>query len=200
MTRHNRNGVPRALTIVVVVAGTTLLAACGSSSPKSSSVASANARSGAASGAFGANRAAITACLKKQGITLPTPPAGGLRPGQGRGGFGLFGGGRGAAGPTGARGRFAKIRAALAKCGISLPRRTTGARNSPQFRQAVNNFVACVRRNGYSLPAPNFSGNGPVFSASQVKRNDPRFRAAASKCQSLLQFGRRRGGASVTAQ
>ncbi len=40
------------------------------------------------------------------------------------------------------------------------------------------------------MPAPNLSGSGPVFDASKVNRNDPKFQKAAQKCQSLLRFGR----------
>jgi len=43
-----------------------------------------------------------------------------------------------------------------------------------------------MRKNGYNLPAPNLSGNGPVFNPAQVNRNDPKFVAAAQKCRSLL--------------
>jgi len=34
---------------------------------------------------------------------------------------------------------------------------------------AQTNLQSAVRRNGYNLPAPNFSGTGPVFKATQVK-------------------------------
>jgi hypothetical protein len=48
--------------------------------------------------------------------------------------------------------------------------------------------VACVRRNGFALPNPNLSGNGPVFSSSQVSPTNPKFLAASRPCASLLQF------------
>lgn len=61
---------------------------------------------------------------------------------------------------------------------------------SGAFRAALTRYVACVRRNGFDLPAPNTSGSGPVFDPSSVNRNDPRFRAASAKCQQLLAAAR----------
>jgi hypothetical protein len=44
--------------------------------------------------------------------------------------------------------------------------------------------VACVKQHGYNLPAPNFSGKGPVFPASISK--NAKFQAAAKSCQADL--------------
>ena|SRR5947209_6173730 len=112
------------------------------------------------------------------GLNLPQRPLG-----RGRGGPGLFGGGGG-----GGRFQNPQFRAALRKCGINPP---AGRRfNGSMYRQTITKFAACVRQNGYNLPAPNFSGKGPVFDPSKVNRNDPKFMAAARKCQGLLRFRR----------
>jgi hypothetical protein len=179
----------RAALAALLILATTALAACGGSS-------SAGTTTAAASG-FGQRRAEIAACLQKYGVTLPQRPqgaTGGPRPGGG-----LFGGGAGGAtggtGGSGFRGFLGnpQIRADLAKCGINLPQRGAfgGAARfqNPQFQQSVEKFVSCVRANGYNLPNPNFSGSGPVFSASQVNRSDPKFQAATAKCQQYLRFG-----------
>lgn len=191
----------RSLTVAAAacaLAAVLALSACGgssSSSKKQSSTASSTAP--ATQGSFGARRAAIAACLGKQGIKLPPRPPGppgapgaGSGPGRPGGpGRGLFGGGGPGGGPGGTRaGRSPKIRAALQKCGLSFGRGRF-ARNSPAFRQAVTNYVECVRKHGFKLPAPNFSGHGAVFKASQVNRNDPKFVAASSQCRGLLRFG-----------
>ncbi len=54
------------------------------------------------------------------------------------------------------------------------------------MRKQISQYVACVRQNGYDLPSPNTSGNGPVFDSSKVNQNDPKFKAASAKCQNLL--------------
>jgi hypothetical protein len=165
------------LSALIAIAATVAVAGCGGGSSSSGTNASA---SNAAANAGGGRRAAIAACLKKQGLSVPQRPRG-----QGRGGPGLFGGG---AGGGGGRFQSSQFRAALRKCGINPPagRRFNGA----MYRQAITKFAACVRRNGYNLPAPNFSGKGPVFDPSKVNRNDPKFIAAARKCQGLLRFRR----------
>jgi hypothetical protein len=51
-------------------------------------------------------------------------------------------------------------------------------------------------KNGYALPKPNFSGKGPVFSSSQVNRNDPKFKTASAKCAPLLNTGQTTTGSA----
>lgn len=132
----------------------------------------------------------MAACLKKQGLSLPQRPSGAP---PGGGGGGLFGGGGGGANNP----NRAKIQAALAKCGLSFGNRRRFNASNPAYKAALTKFVACVRQNGYNLPNPNTSGNGPVFDPTKVNRNDPKFLAAATKCQSLLPFGRGRPGAGA---
>ena len=66
-----------------------------------------------------------------------------------------------------------KFRAALQACGGG---RFTQRRFTPNTA-AVAKFTACVKQHGYNLPAPNFSGKGPIFPAT-IARNK-KFQAAA---------------------
>ena len=72
------------------------------------------------------------------------------------------------------------MRAALQACGGGrFPQR----RFTPN-KAAVTKFVACVNTHGYKLPAPNFSGKGPIFPAT-IERNK-KFQTAARACASDL--------------
>ncbi len=91
----------------------------------------------------------------------------------------------------------AKFRAAMRKCGINFRGGRERFFSSPAGKRALNSFVDCVRKNGYNLPAPNTSGNGPVFDPSKINRNDPKLIVGAAKCRHLLprpRFGPGRGG------
>jgi hypothetical protein len=121
-------------------------------------------------------------CLQKNGITLPkrTPGSGSA---GGRGAF-LRGGTGGAQLPKGVT--RAQYEAALKKCG-GRPF-TGGGRqiNSPVFRQALTKYAACLRQNGVNLPAPDTSGNGPIFDTKGINTSSPQFRAASMKCRGAL--------------
>jgi hypothetical protein len=181
------------LTVVVLAVGG-LIAGCGSSSSSSKSTTSATASAAAggagAAGAAGAaggapnaaRRAALAACLKQHGVTLPARPpgaGGGQPPGSGtgttpRGGF--FGGGGG---------RFAnnpKLRAAFQACGGRLG--FGGGQRFRLSRALITKYVTCVRQHGYNLPSPNLSGKGPVFPSNI--RGNTKFQAASRACQNLL--------------
>lgn len=58
---------------------------------------------------------------------------------------------------------------------------------SAQDRAEVTSFVACMRSDGVTLPAPNFSGNGSAFGTG-VNRTTAACRTAYAKCQGLLKF------------
>jgi hypothetical protein len=154
-----------------------LLAACGSSG------------GGSSDSSTDSQRADIQACLKKHGIVAPRqrPPQGG--PPQGgppQGGPPMSG--------LGGGGGNSKVRKALKDCGIDVPNGARrGPRNGAQFRQSIEAFVSCVRRNGFNLPDPDLSGKGPVFDPAKVNQNDPKFVAASRKCRSALG---QRGGQS----
>jgi hypothetical protein len=204
----------------VALAAGGVIAACGSASSSSSTSttttsASSSAAASSSSSSGTARRAALVACLKQHDVTLPARPPG--APG-GPGGSGGTGTGTTGTGTTGTTGtgttprRFffggggsgfaanPKVRAALQACGarFGFGRGGQGFR-SPAARQRVESYVACVRKNGYNLPNPNFSGNGPIFPANI--RSDKKFQAASAKCQNLLlpPRGSGSGGTSTTA-
>jgi hypothetical protein len=169
------------LSTAALAALAALLAACGSSS----SANAANTTSSASSaGANGANRTALTACLRKHGVSLPS---GGKAPGRGTPPAGGAGTGTTPAGgkpPTGAPGGGAvgpKLQAALKACGAKFPAR---GRSASFSHQAIQKYVTCVRQHGYNLPTPNYSGRGSVFPNSV--RSKPKFKTASRACQSLL--------------
>jgi hypothetical protein len=176
----------------------TALAGCGGSSSKTSSntgsggantSGGANASGGAngtsgPQGDFAARRAQLAACLKQQGVTLPPRPN---RPSNGPTGPGGFlGGGGGGGGRFGQFFSNPKLRAAAQKCGLRLGQ--GGGLRNPAFRAQIQRFVACVRQNGYPQ-IPNPSPTGPPFRPNQLNRGDPKFQAAAHKCQGLLPRG-----------
>jgi hypothetical protein len=122
--------------------------------------------------------------LAQNGINLPAPT-----PGQ-QGPLGLGGpAGAGRALPKGVT--RAQMQAALNKCGggrVFGPGGQTARRRfgSPIFRKALAAFAACMNSNGIKLPAPDTSGTGPVFSTKGVNTQSPQFKAASTKCQSVL--------------
>jgi hypothetical protein len=183
--------------MVVVLALGGLTAACGSSSGSSKSTSSSTTASGAAGGAGGANparRAALAACLKQHGVTLPARPpgaGGGPPPGSGGGSDGTGTNGTGTTprrGFFGGRGGFAnnpKLRAAFQACGARFGfGRGAGGFRGRLSRTAITRYVTCVRQHGYNLPTPNFSGKGPVFPSNI--RGNAKFQAASRACQNLL--------------
>ncbi len=58
--------------------------------------------------------------------------------------------------------------------------------NSPAYKAALTKFAACMRENGVNVPAPNTSGNGPIFNTKGIDTHSAQFKAAEKKCQSLL--------------
>jgi len=167
------------------------LAACGSSSSGAASTRAASTTASASGPAGRADFARLRSCLQQQGVTLPRPPAGARRPPAGGGaGFGFRRGGGFLSRLSSAE--RARLRAAMQRCGAPLGgfRRFGLDASNPAFRRALTAYVACVRRNGFDLPAPNTSGRGPVFDPSKVNRQDPRFQAASAKCQGLLAAAR----------
>ncbi|HEY2600474.1 MAG TPA: hypothetical protein VGI67_02885 [Thermoleophilaceae bacterium] len=199
----------RILLMLAVGALPLLVAACGSSSSASTGASASTSSTTTPNFRSAAGRAQLATCLKKQGVTLPQrrqggPPAGGAGGGGGNGGGGggfLFGGGNGGGNGNGRpSGNFrnSKLANALRKCGVTPGQGAGGGfragANGARFNQALTKFVACMKQNGYPLPKPNTSGKGPVFDASKVNRNDPKFKSAAQKCQSLLRLGPQPGG------
>jgi hypothetical protein len=210
-TRRRKPAAPAAF-ISVLLPASLGLAACGSSSGSSSGAnASASTASTATtattsttpSGAGGANSgrfAAVRACLQKNGITLPQRTPGQRRPPGAAGGF-LGGGAGGAGGPQLPKGvTRAQYEAALKKCGGGnfAGRGRGGTRfKNPAFQTALAKFASCLRENGVNVPAPNTSGNGPVFDTKGIDTSSAQFKAAEVKCRAVLTAAfRSRGGAA----
>jgi hypothetical protein len=202
-----RSAVAAAVPLLLAIV---LLAACGSSSTGSSSStgASASASTGSSTatsttgppkGAGGGRFAGLRTCLQKEGITLPK-----RTPGQGgAGGGGLLGGGGGGpALPAGVT--RAQFEAAIKKCGGTAGGGVGGGAarfSTPAAKAALVKFAACMRENGQNVPAPNTSGKGPVFNTNGLKTTSAAFKAAQTKCSSLLSgvLGRPNGGAPPAA-
>jgi hypothetical protein len=239
----------RAIAPLLLVSAAFGLTACGGDDAKTTTAASATGASGSASrGANGADRTALQACLKKQGVTLPERPAGG--PGNGYGGTPPTGtdgapptppegqdgtppaGGDGqSAPPAGGQGGAAgglpgsgraggarggrqlseadrkKLMAAMQKCGGQIGPGAAGGGGRGQrpdvddaaYRKSITAYVACVRKHGFDLPDPNFSGKGPIFDAKKVDQQDAIFQKASAACQSELRPDRGRSAPTTTA-
>ena len=77
------------------------------------------------------------------------------------------------------------MRAAFQACGARFGFGAGGRGFRGRISHAsINNFVKCVNQHGYKLPAPNFSGKGPIFPRN-IETN-AKFQAASRACQSLL--------------
>ncbi len=211
-----------ALFTVVALALGGLIAGCGSASSSSGSASATSTTASAAAGGTGPNssqRAALAACLKQHGVTLPARPpgapngppgSGGSSGGTGTGttGDGTTGTGTGTTGTgtTPRRGFFGrgggfandpKLRAAFQACGAKFGFRGGGQGFRGRLsRTAVTKYVTCVRQHGYNLPSPNFSGQGPIFPANI--RTNKKFQTASRACQSLLVPARPSGSGGGT--
>ncbi len=172
--------------LIAAAVAALLMSACGSSS--SSGAGTNSAKTTAQSGSASSRSAALRECLKKAGITLPSAPSGnpgsGAPPSGGAGGFKP---------PEGASG--AKFQEAIKKCGGGgFPAGGRGNVNSASAKAALTKYASCMRENGVNLPAPDTSGNGPVFSTKGLDTSSQAFKSAQKVCQSDLKgaFG---GGA-----
>jgi hypothetical protein len=134
-------------------------------------------------------------CLQKNGIALPE-----RTPGSGpRGGFSGVGAGGGPQLPKGVT--RAQYEAALKKCGGGHFFAGGGASRikNPVFDAALAKYGTCLRQNGINLPAPNTSGNGPIFNIKGINTSSPQFKAASVKCRgALIGAFRRPAGAPGT--
>ncbi len=180
-----------AAALFVAMLASVALAACGSSSKSSSSTSASSSTTatrppglkGTSSTNAAARFAAIRVCLSRNGVTLPPRP----KPGQRR-----------SPGSTGAipglhlpKGMTpAQYQAIVKKCGFRVSPKGFGGRGgfltSAAGKRALAQFVACMRENGVSVPAPNTSGSGPVFSSKGLDTSSPKFQAAETKCRGHL--------------
>lgn len=203
------------LLFITPVLAALALSACGSSGSGSTGT-QASASSGSSgstttpNGQRGFLSDEVRSCLKKQGVDLPDrpqggdgqppqgygPPAGGLPGGDGQPpqGSGPPADGGGPGGQTSDADRQ-KMQDALKACGVQMPDRADGQggegfqrpdTSSADYQKRVNAYVACVRQNGFDLPDPDFSGDGPIFDPDQVDQTDKTFQAASAKCQDEL--------------
>jgi len=209
--RHRPAGTATIGIVLVLVPASLGLAACGGSSNTTATSANASAttpRSATGTGATGPGGArfkAMRECLQKNGVTLPQRPPGqrGGPPGGPSGPRGFFGGAGGANGPQPPNGvTRAQLQAAIKKCGggvgDQILRRGTRLKN-PAYLAALTKFATCMRENGVNVPAPNTSGNGPIFSTKGLNTASAQFRSAELKCRSDLTGPLQRGpGAGAT--
>jgi hypothetical protein len=169
MRRQN----PRLVAALVALLLASIAVGCGGGSSESSDSSDASAsgstsaRGGAVEGRQGPKgQAELRECLEEQGFDGEGGPPGGGPPG----------------------GNDPDFREALEKCGVDPSQRPggPGGRGGAPMRESIEGFVACVRENGYDLPDPNTTGDGPVFDPQQVDQNDPAFQEASKKCQDEL--------------
>jgi hypothetical protein len=137
-------------------------------------------------------------CLQKNGAPTPSgPPSGG----SGGPPSGPPTGQPGQAPPAGAQTfqrdpkQFAKMRQAFSKCGVQAPSGPPAGgapanTSDPAFQASVKAFAQCMSDNGYTMPAPDFSGKGPVFDDSKVNRSDPKFTKASTRGAAVEQLAR----------
>lgn len=193
--RVRSRSAPLGLILALAIAMALVVGGCGGSSSSSGSSSEETDASSTSAAGAGAQQPGgfelseeAQACLEESGVELPEVGQGGGPPAGAEGGEP----------PQGLGGDQAKLKQALQDCGVEIPAGqgpAGGAQtNSAGFRKAIKEYVACVRENGYDLPEPNLSGNGPVFDESEVDQEDPEFKKASEECQSLL--GPQGGGGS----
>jgi hypothetical protein len=207
------------LTALLAIAAAAIVAACGSSGSSSSSSSSSASSSSGTSAQFAKYQSCLkshgvtfktgnfkrpsgtgtTGHFTPPGGEAGTPPSGGFKRGtRPKGGF--VGGFGGAASK--------KDQAAFKACASDAPKgrggfgggfragggqAPGGASGGAQFSAAtLKKFAACVKQHGYTLPAANTSGKGPIY-PRKIEANRT-FQTASKSCQSLL----RTSGASAS--
>jgi hypothetical protein len=185
MNQKHRTRKPRRIPVAwimgaVVVSVAAFLVGCGGSSSDSSGEESSTASADQPGGprGFAEISEETRACLEERGVELPDPgegPPGGGAPPAGAPPAGFGEGGE-------------EMKEAFEECGAEPPEGRPGGppMDSGAFRESIKEYASCMGENGYELPEPNVSGEGPVFKESDVDREDPKFEAANEKCQSLL--------------
>jgi hypothetical protein len=179
------------IAMLALIVGALVLVGCGGSSSSGSTAGSTESNttaggSGEAKGGMFNISEEAKGCLKEKGLELPgfkggeggPPSAGGKPEGGPPGGFGGE--------------RSEEMKKAFEECGVEPPKFKGGPGgeggkpkiNSAAFKKQVNEYVACVRENGYEIAEPNFSGEGPVFEKSESE--SAAFKKASAQCQELL--------------
>ena len=175
-------GWSRAVVTAVLLLTSMALVACGTTAGRSVQAVSTvsngeTAMVSTASDGEPTTGAGLDECLKKQGINTFEAPTH-TEPTVGVGGVLGQGGMRVPVGVT--RPQF---EAALSKCGLGGVQVQGAPITNPTFRQRVLRLAACFRHDGFKVPAPNMSGNGPVFNTSGIEITDPRWRIAKRTCR-----------------
>jgi hypothetical protein len=116
-------------------------------------------------------------CLKKQGVSS-FEAATHKEAAVGVGGVLGQGGMRVPAGIT--RSQFEE---ALSKCGMTGVQVQGAPIVNPTFRRRILRLAACLRRDGFTIPAPNMSGKRPVFDTKHVDITSPGWHATIRKCR-----------------
>jgi hypothetical protein len=123
------------------------------------------------------------ACMRDEGIDVPDPQVdadGNLTLGPG------LGGGGGQVDPE-------ALQDATDVCG-EVPQSAFGGERPDQteIQDTLLEFAQCMRKNGYDMPDPNFSGGSAVNLTEvfgDIDTNDPAFQEAAEACQDVLGGG-----------
>lgn len=76
----------------------------------------------------------------------------------------------------------AQYEAALKRCGVTNVHAGRVPITSPLLKSRVASIVSCLAKNGYTLPAPNFIGPGPVVDTTGIDLGSARWRATAMGC------------------
>jgi hypothetical protein len=176
------SSVRRLLTTFALLGLVAGVAACGSSSPASTSLGSASFNSPARFQA----RLKLAECFRSHGLNVPDPsPTGGV-------GAGLR-----------ALQNYpqSQIRTVLQECHSDAVQAFPALNLSPaeraQLQQELVKFAECMRSHGVNIPDPTNNGGG-AFGFRQafraVDRNSPAFRSALTACRSTLPRRGRFGG------
>jgi hypothetical protein len=187
------------IAVLALVAAALVLVGCGGSGGGSTEASTtkttaSSGKEGGPGGMFNISEEA-KACLKEKGVELPgfkggegAPPSSSEKPEGGEMPKRSEGGPPGGFGVEGSE----EMKKAFEECGVEPPEFKGGPAgaggkpntNSAAFKKQVNEYVACVRENGYELAEPNFSGEGPIFEKAESESAE--FKKASAQCQELL--------------
>ncbi|MCU1489743.1 MAG: hypothetical protein JWM85_1148 [Acidimicrobiaceae bacterium] len=199
--RHDRR-VLRHLLIPFALAGLALVfAACGGGSSASNtttsgakSTTSSGASSGSKSSGSSSSKASTTAyqaCLKKNGVTLPSGGRGfgGGAPGGGTGGSGASSGTRPAGGAGGGAFSNPKFQKAFAACASLRPKGSGGFGGGfgggGANTAALAAYRNCLKLHGVTLPTRSSSSTAGSSKPSTLNPSNPTVKAALTACAAL---------------
>jgi hypothetical protein len=119
-------------------------------------------------------------CLRQHGVKIPAPNNSGKGPVTSFKGVNI-------SSPqfrTAQKACSAAIRAAVKQL-RPTPATPSPASIGPAQRLKFTKYTACMRQQGVNLPAPNFSGKGPIY-VNPPNNTTSKFQAASKKCGGLL--------------